>query len=113
MKISFSVNVDQADADSGKHRFLIRLSNEFKKRGIEIVKKNADVNIFLPCEDVDKNAKIKVLRLDGLIFNSKWDYEGINKKICKSINQSDAIVYQGLFCQYTYQSFLKIDKRQQ
>ena len=108
MKVGFSVDINKNDADSGKHKFLIRLSKEMKKNGITIDNKKPDIFLFLTGQDICKKAKKNVLRLDGLIFNTRWDYKSKNKKILKAINKSDALVYQGEFCQEAYQKFLGI-----
>jgi glycosyltransferase involved in cell wall biosynthesis len=110
MNISFNVDVNLADADSGKHRFLIRLAKSFKDKGAKITDKNADVHLFIPSRCTDEAAKIKVLRLDGLIFNSRWNHKTDNKHIQKHIKLSDALVYQGQFCKDAYKNFLGINK---
>jgi len=113
MKIGFNINVDKKDADSGKHKFLIRLAAEFRKRNIKITNNNPDIFLFLPAKEFYIGGKKKVLRLDGLILNTRWDYKKRNKSIKNSIDKCDALVYQGQFCQDAYHKFLKVKKKKE
>ncbi len=111
MKIGFCLEVNKKDADSGKHKFFIRLAREMKKNNIIIDNKNPDVYIFLAGMKPSKKAKLNILRLDGLIMNSRWDYKAKNKKILKAIKQSDGVIYQGKFCKDAYNKFLNVNKK--
>ena len=111
MKIGFCLDVNKKDADSGKHKFFIRLAKEMKKNDIIIDNKNPDIYIFLAGTNPSKKAKLNILRLDGLIMNTRWDYKSKNKKILKSIKQSDGVIYQGKFCKDAYNKFLNINKK--
>ena len=111
MKIGFCLNTDKKDADSGKHKFFIRLAKEIKKNNIVIDNKKPDIYIFLAGTEPSKKAKLNILRLDGLIMNSRWDYKAKNKKILKAISQSDGVIYQGKFCKDAYNKFLNINKK--
>ena len=110
MKIGFCLDVNKKDADSGKHKFFIRLAHEMKRNGLEIDNKKPDVYIFLAGTKPNIRARLNVLRLDGLIMNTRWDYKSKNNKILKSIKQSDALIYQGEFCKKAYSKFLNINK---
>ena len=110
MRVGFCLDTDKKDADSGKHKFFIRLAKEMKNMGITINNKNPDINLYIAGVKPNSNARINILRLDGLIMNTRWDYKSKNKKILKSIEKSDAIVYQGKFCKEAYNRFLKIKK---
>ncbi len=110
MRVGFSSDINKNDASSGKAKFFIRLAGEMRKRGIKTDGKNPDVHIYLPGGEVSSRAKLNVLRLDGLIMNTRWDHKAKNKKILKSIKQSDAIIYQGGFCKDAYEKFLKVTK---
>ena len=70
MKVSFNIDTHAKDADSGKGKFLLRLSRSLSDLGVDIVKKKADIHLILPCEEMDTKAKINVVRVDGLILNS-------------------------------------------
>ena len=111
MRVSFCLDVNQEDGDSGKHKFFIRLAKEMKKRGVEIVSSKADVHLMLPRMPPDGSAKVNVLRLNGLILNSRWPYKKKNKMILESINTSDVLVYQGNFCEEAYRRFMKVNKK--
>jgi len=109
--IGFSIDVNCQNPDSGKHKFFIRLAKEFIKLGICINNYNPEIYLRLPLDKVNKKAKINVLRLDGLIMNKDQDYKNKNKKILKSINESDAIIYQSKFCYKAYHNFLGVNKK--
>jgi len=110
MKVGFSLDIDKKEASSGKHKFFIRLAQEMKKNGIIIDNNNPDIYLYLSGMPINKNARVNILRLDGLIMNTRWDYRGKNKKILKSIKQSDGIIYQGNFCKEAYEKFLRVKK---
>ena len=111
MRIGFCLDTDKKDADSGKHKFFIRLAKEMKKNNIIIDNKKPDIYIFLAGTEPSKKAKLNILRLDGLIMNSRWDYKAKNKKILKAISQSDGVIYQGKFCKDAYNKFLNTNKK--
>jgi len=108
MKIGFCFDSTVKTAPDGKHQFLIRLSKQFRKMGITVDNKKPDVFLRLPRETPNKRAKLNVLRVDGLIMNTRWNYKVKNRKILQSINQSDALVYQGKFCAQAYKKFLNV-----
>ena len=111
MKVGFSFDSFIKEAPDGKHQFLIRLAKQFRNRGIIIDNKKPDIFIRLPGEKRCNKAKINVLRVDGLIMNSRWDYKSKNKEILSSIKKSDALVYQGKFCEQAYRKFLKVENK--
>jgi len=110
MRVGFCLDTNKEDADSGKHKFFIRLAREFEKNGITIDNKNNDVFISMAGMKTSDTAKVNILRLDGLILNTRWDYKGKNKKIMKSVRRSDALIYQGDFCHQAYARFLGVKK---
>ncbi len=110
MRIGFCIDTNKKDASSGKSKFFIRLAKEMRKRNIEINNKKHDIYVRLPGSKPSPNAKVNILRLDGLIMNTRWDYKTKNKKILKSINKCDALIYQGKFCKDAYTKFLKVRK---
>ncbi len=110
MKVGFSFDSSMLSAPDGKHQFLIRLASQFRKKGIIIDNKKPDIFIRLPRESRNKRAKINVLRVDGLIMNTRWNYKVKNRKIKESIKISDALIYQGSFCEQAYRKFLGINK---
>lgn len=110
MKVGFSKNTSAFDAPSGKHKFFIRLAREMESRGIKIDNKKPDVYVFLPSDRICPKARVNIVRLDGLIMNSRWNYKFKNKAIKKSIRLSDGVIYQGEFCREAYLNFLHVDK---
>jgi glycosyltransferase involved in cell wall biosynthesis len=108
MKVGFSFDSSTKSAPDGKHQFLIRLATQFKKMGIIIDNKKPDIFIRLPRESCNKKAKVNIERIDGLIMNTRWNYKVKNRKISQSIGRSDALIYQGKFCEKAYRKFLKV-----
>ena len=115
MIVKFGCNVNSSllnKAKSGKEKFLIRLAQSMRSLGVDVCdKKKVDVFIRLAGQKNDSNAKLNVLRLNGLWFNSEQPYKKINKAIVDAVNKSDAIIYQGQFCMDAYQRFLGINKK--
>jgi len=112
MKIGFGFDPFKSDdAIDGKHRFLIRLATQMREDGIIIDNNKPDVHIYLPRGKRNKKAKINLLRVDGLIMNTRWNYKVKNRKIKESIDKSSALIYQGDFCEEAYRRFLGINKR--
>ncbi len=110
MKIGFCYNINKKDAGSGRYKFLIRLGREMKKRGIKIGGKDSDIYLHVPGEKFSSNAKLNVLRLDGLIINTRWNYKKKNRVLEQEIKKSDALIYQGDFCHKSYENFLRVSK---
>ena len=108
MKVGFSLNTNQNDAEPGKHKFFIRLANEMKKRGIKIDNKKPDVYIRLAGSDVCKYAKLNILRLDNVVLDINKDKKDRNRKALKCIKRSDAIIYQSNFSKELYNKFLGV-----
>jgi len=109
MKVSFGFDPFKKDAPDGKHQFLIRLAKDMRNKGVKVnVNRKSDIHLRLPREAVNKKAQINVLRLDGLIMNTRWNYKVKNRKIIESILKSNALVYQGKFCEMAYRKFLNI-----
>jgi len=112
MKVGFNFDPFATDDTmDGKHRFLIRLAVQMRKDGVIIDNNKPDVHIYLPRGKRNKNAKINLLRVDGLIMNTRWNYKVKNRKIKESIEKSSAVVYQGDFCEEAYRKFLNINKK--
>ena len=110
MRVSFNIDINAKDADSGKGKFLLRLARCMSDLGVDIVKKKADIHVILSGEDIDKKAKINVVRVDGLILNIDQNYKYKNHNLVKSMKRADAIIYQTEFCHIAYRKFLGIKK---
>lgn len=109
MKIVFSEDISLNN--SGKHKFLNRLSSVFQDMGIKIVPNNGDILLHLGRNFENISSKIKVMRLDGLYFNKDQPYQKRNSKLQKSINKSNAVIYQSIFCKQAYEMILNVDKK--
>lgn len=105
MKIAFAEDLTRQD--SGKHKFLHRLSKELESRkDVHVVKKHADILLHIGRNIGKIDAKKKVMRVDGLWFNkSDVSTDKKNKSIRKYMEKSDGIVYQGEFCRTAYVDF--------
>lgn len=108
MKICISEDINRID--SGKHKFLNRLSTELKRNGCNFVNNDADILLHIGRNITGKRAKKIVMRIDGLILNKSQPYEKNNRKILKYINRSDAVIYQSDFCRDAYEKFLGVEK---
>jgi len=108
MKVGFSFDSSIKEAPDGKHQFLIRLAKQLVKKGIIINNERPDIFLRLAGEKRNKNAKVNILRLDGLIMNTRWKHKSQNKNISSSIDQSDGLIYQGRFCEKAYRKFMGI-----
>lgn len=96
MKILFD-NVDP-NSTSGPNSFGRKLMQEFNKKGHEaaVFLEDPDVQLsFIQRRSV--KAKKTVLRLDGIYFNTKQDWEAMNKPILESFVGSDLVIYQSEF----------------
>lgn len=110
MKVKFGEDLTRCD--SGKHKFLARLADAFRAKGIRIVyRDNADVFLHI-CRNFEdgKKCEVKIARVDGLILNKKQGYAKQNKKLKRAIKKSDGVIYQGSFCKEAYERFLRINK---
>ena len=108
MKISFGEDIKRQD--SGKHKFLYRLSNEFERQGHRIVDGKSDIFLHIGRNMERCRAKKSIMRVDGLILNNAQPFDKMNRKILKHINRSHAIIYQGEFCRDAFVKFLGVDK---
>ena len=95
--------------DCGKSKFLSRLIPALKKIGVktQFKEKGADVALLLT-RAREKFPKIPTcVRMEGItILKNKKD-EDRAKKILKSVNKCDAIIYQSEFCKYMLNGILK------
>tara|TARA_Y100000034_G_C6900401_1_gene416255 strand:- start:163 stop:1068 length:906 start_codon:yes stop_codon:yes gene_type:complete len=110
VKVSFAEDLSRSD--SGKHKFMSRLANEFSKMGVEVLPAKGKGDVFLHIgRNLEKcRCKKKVMRLDGVNFNTDVNYKSMNVKILKNIGISDAVIYQGPFCKKAYETFLGVKK---
>jgi len=110
MKIGFNIDTNVVDSNTGKLKFVIRLSEELRKREVKIDNKNPDIFLGLPKYKFSSKAKINVLRLDGITLNThKKIYNSRIKSLLKLIKKSDAIIYQSNFCKEAHNKFLGVN----
>jgi len=101
MRVSFSC---QLKSDSGKQKFAIRLANELRKRHIKITNKKPDINLVF-IKGIKSGCK-NVIRLDNAWMNSKINSQGRNRKIRKTMQKCDGVVYQGKYSKKVCQKFI-------
>lgn len=98
MKVHFD-NVNLGSS-SGPNSFANKLITQFKKRGIGITSLlEADISLcFIESRNFNLN-KPRIQRLDGIYFNTDFDYNKQNLNIKKVYDDSDGIVFQSRFNQ--------------
>ena len=98
MKVHFD-NVNLGSS-SGPNSFASKLVTQFKKRGVGITPlSEADISLcFIESKNFNLN-KPRIQRLDGIYFNTDFDYNKQNVNIKKVYDDSDAVVFQSRFNQ--------------
>jgi len=95
MKI-FLENINM-QSSSGPNSFAKKLMPHLNKNGNEFVEANsADVSLCF-IESPQEISCPRVLRLDGIYFNTSQDYTSLNKSIRKTYDNSAGIVFQSEF----------------
>lgn len=93
MKIRFD-NVSWGSS-SGPNGFAVKLRDEFKRQSVEIVDSNQDVQLsFITSTN---NFSPTVLRLDGIYYNTKQNWQKMNEPIKASYDKADAVIFQSAF----------------
>jgi len=101
MRISFSVPLKPI---SGKHKFAMRLAEAMKLQGIKVTDNRPDINLVF-VKGVRKGCK-NILRLDGIIMNTRFNYKKKNKSIIGEMKKCDGVIYQNEFCKNAAYAFL-------
>ncbi len=111
MKVGFNVDAELRDSQTGKLKFIIRLADEMKSRGIKIDNENPDVFLTLPKYPLSSTAKVNVLRLDGITYKTttQKNSKKRTKNLLRLIDRSDALVYQSVFCKTAHVKFLGVN----
>lgn len=111
--MKFFINENFEDKTSGKIKFLGLLSRQLEEMGLKLDKNNPDVLLHIGRDYKKYIKKSKLIcRLDGLAINTDHDYSSSNNKIYKAVKNSNAIVYQNIFCRDSYESFFPKLKKQ-
>jgi glycosyltransferase involved in cell wall biosynthesis len=111
--MKFFINENFEDKTSGKIKFLGLLSRYLQDMGLKLESNNPDVLLHIGRDYKKYIKKSKLIcRLDGLAINTDQDYKSSNNKIYKAIKDSNAIVYQNIFCKDSYESFFPKLKKQ-
>jgi glycosyltransferase involved in cell wall biosynthesis len=90
-------NVDP-HSTSGPNSFGRKLMNELNRRGHEAstVMQDPDVQLSFIQRQATK-ARKTALRLDGIYFNTRQDWDTLNQPIKKAFSESDLVIYQSQF----------------
>ena len=108
--MKFFIPEDLNNIKSGKHKFLKQLKNSLVDLGLSFSGSSPDIVLHLGRNYEKYTRRCKtVCRLDGLEFNTRKSYKKQNKKVKKSILNSDAVIFQNEFCADAYFNFLGID----
>lgn len=91
------VRIDNVDltSSSGPNNFASKLVRYFTKNDIDIVDHNQDVQLSFIQQT--RESEKQVLRLDGIYFNTKQDWQNQNFHIEKSYNAADRVIVQSSF----------------
>jgi glycosyltransferase involved in cell wall biosynthesis len=93
---------------TGKGLFLCRLADAMAQMGVQVSNDatvRADVALN-PIRITNHNARVRVLRLNGVYHNSEQDYNKRNTSIATSLHTCDAVVYQSLHSKLLCDSFV-------
>lgn len=93
MRISFSVDLIPT---SGKQVFACRLAEAFRRKGVKVVEKNANINLVI-VKGTKEGCK-NVLRLDGVWMNKRVDCKNKNIKLRNHVQNCAGVIYQNEFC---------------
>jgi hypothetical protein len=90
-------NVD-LNSSSGPNGFASKLNDEFYNFGVEVVKgvDESDVRLCFIKSIFEKDIPI-VQRLDGISFNSSFDFEKANRATKKTYEKAEAVIIQSEF----------------
>jgi len=86
-------------SDSGPNTFTSKLFKRLSNDGINICSKfeDADIEFCLIQEHAPKRNIPRILRLDGIYFNNKQQFNILNKPILATYKNADTVVFQSKF----------------
>jgi len=103
-------NVDPGST-SGPNSFGRKLMEELNKRGHQASTALEDPDLQLSfIQRMSVKAKKTALRLDGIYFNTRQDWEAMNKPILESFVDSDLVIYQSEFNKRLSEKYFGIPK---
>ena len=111
MKIFFdNVNIN---SNSGPNSFAKKLIPQLQKKDCKITKlSEADISLcFIESSIKGKLEVPRVLRLDGIYFNTVQDYKAQNENIKRTFDLSDGVVYQSDFNKNLIESYFGVHSR--
>ncbi len=97
---------------TGKGKFFKRLSQAFNIIGVKTVHDpNEPHDVYLDYNSFKwKTKKPKVLRLNGVYFDTAKPYKKMNKEIKKQVKKANAVVYQSEFCKTMHDKYVGLHK---
>jgi len=112
VKILFdNVNISSS---SGPNSFGRQLLSEFKNLGhdadVNVSEPNVQLSFIQTNKKLAKLAKL-ALRLDGIYFNTRQDWEMLNRPIKESFDLADLVVYQSNFNKRLTEKYFSSSKR--
>ena len=100
MAIKLYIQYDKQNR-SGKGKFISRLWPELEKLGVKVQWEQAGADIALGLTRWREKTRIpKVLRLDGIHLIGSKHHRWNNKRIKKSMQKADAVIYQSAWGKY-------------
>jgi glycosyltransferase involved in cell wall biosynthesis len=105
MKI-FTENIN-VNSDSGPNSFAKKLIPQLQNNGCEFTDMvTADISLCFIESRIREKLKIpRVLRLDGIYFNTAQDYQTQNQNIKRTFDLSDGVIYQSEFNKNLIESY--------
>ncbi len=108
MKVLIPHTHSDSNQLNGKSLFCHRLGQELLRRGVDVTDNRRDkTDIALNVIRLQNtNARINVLRLNGVYHNSAQDYEKKNANIKLSLQRADAVIYQSYHAKKLCDTFI-------
>ena len=95
---------------TGKHFFIERLSVALSEIGIKTTsntEKECDIALHITKIKNKVRASKNIIRLNGIIHNTKQKYKELNKSIKHSTDKADALIFQSKFSQQMFEKYVE------
>jgi glycosyltransferase involved in cell wall biosynthesis len=112
MKVCIATKYENWSCENtGKGKFLKRLSVALQELGVKIVTphEKSDINLAVGKNAWPVNATKNIIRL-GDTHKYKKDYRQLNKRKIKALHKADGVIYQSRYSQKLCQAFLGVAK---
>lgn len=109
MKVWIENSSRSANELKGKSLFCKRLSDEFKRRNIEVVDSDVGADVSINVIRIKhKKSKKKILRLDGVWHDTGKNWKSKNVSIATSVQRADGVIYQSEFARNMCEKYLGV-----